>query len=227
MRYQTIRAVLWDIDGTLLDSEPHHFRSIAAVCARHGHVVAESEFERLLGNSMAAVHAMLDAVRPMPIDLPAFARACTRHYVENVDAVEPRPGALERVDWLAARGLAQACVSNSGRPVVEANIARMARPCLSFGISRDDVEHGKPHPEPYLKAAARLGLEPAQCLVVEDSPVGARAAKAAGMVTVAWPQRPDLVFDEVDHLVGDPAGGLDALDWEALLDGVAHRSDGR
>jgi beta-phosphoglucomutase-like phosphatase (HAD superfamily) len=212
----TIQAVLWDIDGTLLDSEPHHFRSIVAVCARHGHAVGQGDFERLLGNSMPAVHAMLDAVQPMPIDLAAFAEGCTRHYVENVGSVEARPGALERVDWLAARGVAQACVSNSGRPVVEANMGRMARPCLSFGISRDDVEHGKPHPEPYLKAAERLGLEPARCLVVEDSPVGARAAKAAGMVTVAWPQRADLVFDGIDHLIEE----LDALDWDDLLAGA-------
>lgn len=208
-----IRAVLWDIDGTLLDSEPHHFTAVAAVCARHGHVIAQAEFERMLGRAMPVVYAMLDALQPMPMDLPAFARACTEEYIARLDAVRPRPGALERVDWLAARDVGQACVSNSGRDVVAANMRRMARGSLAFAISRDDVEHGKPHPEPYLRAAERLGVAPSACLVVEDSPTGARAARAAGMLTVAWPQDSHLVFDEVDHTIANLAD----LDWDRLL----------
>lgn len=207
-----IRAVLWDIDGTLLDSESHHFAAMAAVCARHGHVLSQADYDRLLGRSMPEVYALLDAVEPMPFDVAGFARACTRRYVETVASVQPRPGALERVDWLAARGVPQACVSNSGRVVVDANMGRMARASLAFAISRDDVVHGKPHPEPYLAAAARLGLSPSTCLVVEDSPVGARSARAAGMRTFAWPQVRGLDFDGAE-VVDD----LGVLDWAGLL----------
>jgi beta-phosphoglucomutase-like phosphatase (HAD superfamily) len=209
-----IKAVLWDIDGTLLDSEPHHFKSVIAVCRRHGHTVAKADYDRLLGRSMAEVYAMLTAVDPLPLDLPQFAAACTDHYVAHVAAVEPRPGALEKVAELAGRSLPQACVSNSARRVVEANMGVIGMPdALRFALSRDDVTRGKPHPDPYLRAAERLGVPPAVCLVVEDSPIGARSAKAAGMVTVAWPQHPDLEFDAVDHRIGDLAD----LDWTSLL----------
>ncbi len=88
----------------------------------------------------------------------------------------------------------------------------MGLPHFRFSISRNDVANGKPHPEPYLTAAAKLGLPPEACAVIEDSPTGARSAAAAGMLTIAWPQDPGIAFDAVDHLVEDPA----VLDWDAL-----------
>ncbi|WP_207477906.1 HAD family hydrolase [Arenibaculum pallidiluteum] len=211
-----IQAVLWDIDGTLLDSEPHHFAALAAVCAAHGAVLEPEEQERLLGLSMGEVFALITATRPLPLALDAFKNACNAFYVARVDAVPFRPGGYERVDDLALRGVPQACVSNSGRKVVEANFARLGHPGLAFALSRDDVVDGKPAPEPYLKAAARLGVAPEACLVVEDSPIGARSAKAAGMFTIAWPQVPGLTFDAADRVVDS----LDVLDWDRLLAGA-------
>jgi len=209
-----IEAVLWDIDGTLLDSEPHHFNSLVAVCETHGQTLAKSEYDRLLGRSMAEVYAMLNAVQPLPLDLPELAAACTDYYVTHVADVPARAGALEKVAELAGRGILQACVSNSTRRVVEANMGVIAMPeALRFGLSRDDVTRGKPHPEPYLRAAERLGVSPSACLVVEDSPIGARSAKSAGMITVAWPQYRTLEFDPVDHLID----ALDDLDWSAFF----------
>jgi beta-phosphoglucomutase-like phosphatase (HAD superfamily) len=213
-----IEAVLWDIDGTLLDSEPHHFNSLVAVCAAHGQTLAKSEYDRLLGRSMAEVYAMLNAAQPLPLDLPQLAAACSDYYVANVADVPARAGALEKVAELAERGIPQACVSNSGRRVVEANfgaiMSTIAMPeALRFALSRDDVTHGKPHPEPYLRAAERLGVHPSACIVVEDSPIGARSGKAAGMVTIAWPQHATLEFDPVDHLIAE----LHELDWPAFF----------
>ena len=213
-----IEAVLWDIDGTLLDSEPYHFKSLVAVCEAHGQTLAKSEYDRLLGRSMAEVYAMLNAAQPLPLDLPQLAAACSDYYVANVADVPARAGALEKVAELAERGIPQACVSNSGRRVVEANfgaiVSTIAMPeALRFALSRDDVTHGKPHPEPYLRAAERLGVHPSACLVVEDSPIGARSGKAAGMVTIAWPQHATLEFDPVDHLIAE----LHELDWPAFF----------
>ena len=209
-----IEAVLWDIDGTLLDSEPHHFNSLVAVCEAHGQTLAKSEYDRLLGRSMAEVYAMLNAVQPLPLDLAGLAAACSDYYVTHVADVPARAGALEKVAELAERGILQACVSNSTRRVVQANMGAIAMPeALRFALSRDDVTHGKPHLEPYLRAAERLGVHPSACIVVEDSPIGARSAKAAGMITIAWPQHKTLEFDPVDHLIAE----LNDLDWPAFF----------
>jgi HAD superfamily hydrolase (TIGR01509 family) len=209
----SFRAVLWDIDGTLLDSEPRHFAAMEAVCVEHGALVVREEIERFLGQPLGAVFAHITATHRLPMDLKGFAYAVTARYVAEAHTVPFRPGGVERVDRLAARGLPQACVSNSGRPVVEANYARLARPALSFALSRDDVVNGKPDPEPYLMAAERLGVAPSACIAVEDSPVGARSAKAAGMLTVAWPQDPHLVFDAADLVVTH----LEEVEWEQLI----------
>ena len=77
-----------------------------------------------------------------------------------------------------------------------------------------DPATGKPDPEGYLLAAKRLGVPPEACAVIEDSPTGARAAKAAGMLTIAWPQSAEHVFEEVDHLVEHPS----EVDWHGLIE---------
>lgn len=207
-----IRAVLWDIDGTLLDSEPWHHRAMIDVCRGYGVDLTEAECAASVGVAFRDYYLQLHARRPLPVAMERWADEINALYVTRVAEVRPRDGAFALVEAFAARGLAQACVSNSGRAVVQANIAAMGLAHFRFGLSREDVANGKPHPEPYLKAAALLGLPPEACAVIEDSPTGARSAMAAGMLTVAWPQNPGTVFDTVDHLVEDPA----ALDWDTL-----------
>ena len=209
-----LQAILWDIDGTLLDSEPWHQRATIAVCRSHGYEMSDAQYASTLGIAFPEFYARLHAAQPMPVSFDEWAGAITDHYIARIQQVEPRDGAFALVEAFAARGLLQACVSNSGRRVVEANLRHIASPHFLFGLSRDDVSRGKPDPEPYLAAASRLGVAPAACAVIEDSPTGARSAKAAGMLTIAWPQHADLLFDAADHVVEDPA----ALDWDSLCD---------
>lgn len=213
-----LQAILWDIDGTLLDSEPWHRAATIAVCNRHGVELSPEGHAATVGVAFPELYARLQAVKPMGLTFEAWADAITDMYLERIAEVEARASAFALVDAFARRGLRQACVSNAGRRVVEANLRVMAIPHFEFALSRDDVTNGKPNPEPYLTAAQRLGLPPEACAVIEDSPPGARAAKAAGMLTIAWPQHPGLVFEEADHLVEDPAH----LDWDALC-GIAER----
>lgn len=213
-----LQAILWDIDGTLLDSEPWHQRATIAVCRGLGHDLTEEQYGSTLGIAFPDFYARLNALRPMAVTFREWADAITDIYLERLAEVEARAGAAALVEAFAARGLRQACVSNSGQRVVEANLRRIGSPHFAFALSRDEVTNGKPHPEPYLTAAARLGVAPEACAVIEDSPTGARAGKAAGMLTIAWPQHPHLLFEAADHVVEDPA----ALDWDALC-GFAER----
>ena len=88
---------------------------------------------------------------------------------------------------LAARGVAQACVSNSGRRIVDANITALGiGKMIAFSLSLEDVSAGKPDPEPYREAARRLGAEPQAVVAVEDSGAGARSARAAGLYVVGY-----------------------------------------
>lgn len=211
-----LRAVLWDIDGTLMDSEPWHQRAMVEICRGYGHDLSNALCALSVGVAFREFYAQLHAIRPLPVPVDRWADEINALYVTRVAAVPPRAGAFALVEAFAARGLQQACVSNSGRKVVDANLAAMGLPHFRFSISRDDVANGKPHPEPYLLAAERLGLPPEACAVIEDSPTGARSAMAAGMLTIAWPQHPGLVFDAVHHVVEDPA----ALDWDALCGSI-------
>ncbi len=210
-----IRAVLWDIDGTLLESEPMHWEAVMVVANRLGAELGPDDHFGFLGLSMPAVHAKIAARTPLAVDVAGFVDAVTDHYVAHVDRVAPRAGALETIDRLAGRGVLQACVSNAGARVVVANLRRLGRPALAFGLSRDDVPRGKPHPDPYLAAAARFGVDPADCLVVEDSPVGAAAGVAAGMRVIAWPEWAELTFEGVVARVER----IEDLDWDAALGG--------
>ncbi len=209
-----LQAILWDIDGTLLDSEPWHQRATIAVCRTHGHEISDEQYASTLGIAFPEFYARLQAVRPMEASFESWAASITDHYIERIAHVTPRDGAFALVEAFAARGLRQACVSNAGRRVVEANLRAMGLPHFEFGVSRDDVVNGKPDPEPYLLAAKRLGVPPAACAAIEDSPTGARAAKAAGMLTVAWPQHAHLAFEMADHIVSHPGD----VDWDALCE---------
>lgn len=207
-----IRAVLWDIDGTLLDSEPWHHRAMVEVCSGYGFDVTAELCALSVGVAFRDFYDQLHAIRPLPVTVDRWAYEINALYAAQVAAVPPRDGAFALVEAFAARGLQQACVSNSSRMVVDANLAAIGLPHFSFSVSRDDVANGKPHPEPYLKAAERLGLPPSACLAIEDSPTGARSAKAAGMITVGWPQSAEILFDAVDHLIHDMVG----FDWNGL-----------
>jgi HAD superfamily hydrolase (TIGR01509 family) len=110
-----------------------------------------------------------------------------RYYVERASALAPSPRAVETVLALAARGVAQACVSNSSRAIVDANLDALGiRNILAFSISLDDVLAGKPHPEPFGEAAQRFALPVKTIVAVEDSLAGARSARDAGLYVVGY-----------------------------------------
>ncbi len=124
---------------------------------------------------------------PNGVEGQTWLAAIERFYVARAHSLAPISGALEAIASLAALGVAQACVSNSGRAVVDANLDALGiRQTMAFSISLDDVSAGKPDPEPYREAARRFALTPAAIVAVEDSGAGARSARAAGLYVVGY-----------------------------------------
>jgi HAD superfamily hydrolase (TIGR01509 family) len=181
------RAVAWDVDGTLIDSEGLHQRSLIETGAEFGVDLSDLPDEAFRGVHMRDVWTALKPRFPVSVDRKTWIAAIQRFYIARAPSLSPIPGALEAVRALAAEGVAQACVSNSGRAIVDANLeALQIRPAISFSISLEDVSAGKPDPEPYREAARRFALPAAAVVAVEDSGAGARSARAAGLYVVGY-----------------------------------------
>ena len=181
------RAVAWDIDGTLINSEPLHQRALIESGAAFGVDLSDLPEEAFRGVHAHDIWTALKPRFPKAVDRKTWIAAIERFYVDRAPSLSPIPGALEAVRTLAAKGVAQACVSNSGRAIVDANLDALGiRSAISFSISLEDVSAGKPDPEPYREAARRLALPAAAVVAVEDSGAGARSARAAGLYVVGY-----------------------------------------
>ena len=180
------RAVAWDVDGTLIDSEPLHQRSLIELYAEFGVDLSDLPDEAFRGVHMRDIWTALKPRFPKAVDRKTWIAAIQRFYVARAPSLSPIPGALAAVRALAAKGVPQACVSNSGRRSSTPILTRFGLTAISFSISLEDVSAGKPDPEPYREAARRFALPAAAVIAVEDSGAGARSARAAGLYVVGY-----------------------------------------
>lgn len=200
----TVKAVFWDIDGTLIDSEELHYQVIADWCQDYGFPLKKEDNDALLGKSMVEKWEILSLKYPIQSDEIHFKKECAERYCAAVQRDLEREELTTIFRAVAKSSVPQACVSNGDMVVVEANLQVLGLAGLvSFSISGDDVTNGKPDPEPYLAAAEKLGLAPSECLVIEDSTVGVAAGAAAGMQVVAWPEEnsPKEKYSKADYFV--------------------------
>jgi HAD superfamily hydrolase (TIGR01509 family) len=180
-------AVAWDIDGTLIDSEGLHQRSLIEASAEFDVDLSDLPEEAFRGNHLRDVWTALKPRFPVALDRMTWAAAIERFYVAHAPSLAPVPGAIETVAALAAEGVAQACVSNSGRRIVDANLDALGiRRTMAFSLSLDEVSAGKPDPAPFREAARRFALPPEAIVAVEDSGAGARSARAAGLYVIGY-----------------------------------------
>lgn len=213
-----IEAVLWDLDGTLIDTEPLYFRVIAEVCGHFGHAFTKADNEQLFGRDGAATCSYLMTRFALPLTREALAQQISERFMATVGAEHGRTEAVALVRALAARAVPQACVSNSPTRMIRHHIGLLgiadAFACL---VGRDLVARGKPHPDPYLHACAELGVAPQACIAVEDTPTGVAAARAAGVTVIACPTEltAHLDFSEAHHRVSR----IDEFAWEAAMAG--------
>lgn len=186
----TVDAVLLDMDGTLLDTEKVYFDSLVAAlkaCGYDDGVVALCH--SMVGLPGPACEAMLLDHFGAQFPLAAVNQAFLDHRDSMMQSGLPlKPGTIDLLDALAAAKCPMAIVTSSSRNSAERNLARAGiRQRFETLLTLDDVTHGKPNPELYLKAAARLGVTPQSCVAVEDSNHGVAAAHAAGAITLMVP----------------------------------------
>ena len=138
MRRPPLQAILWDIDGTLLDSEPWHRDATIAVCRQHGYELSDQGYTATLGVAFTDLYAQLHAVRPMPLSFQAWADAITDAYLERIAEVEARASAFALVDAFARRGRRWTRMPAAARMMAENGAAcgRPACPTPAGGWSR-------------------------------------------------------------------------------------------
>jgi sugar-phosphatase len=172
-------ALLFDMDGVLIDSTP----AVARVWQRWA---LEHDFDPEEVVARAHGRPSLTTVREyLPhADHEAENREVERREIEDLEGVVPLPGALDLLAALPENRWT--IVTSSTHRLAEVRIRAAGLPLPKHLITSNDITHGKPHPEPYLKAAARLGFLASECIVVEDASAGIRSGKAAGAKVIAF-----------------------------------------
>lgn len=183
-----IAAAVFDCDGVLVDSEPLHAETWVEVLSRLGIRLDRRWFDRWIGVPDSDLAGYLSAEMGLALPPEEIVGRKRDAYRAAVEAGRLRafPGVEEGVDRLRSRGIRLAVASNGRSEAVRQSLRRCGLldrfPCL---VGVEEVENGKPAPDLYLEAARRLGTPPGMCVVVEDSPAGVRAARAAGCRVLA------------------------------------------
>jgi HAD superfamily hydrolase (TIGR01509 family) len=179
-------AVIFDCDGTLVDSEPLARTAWERALLPYGYALTDADAEASVGLPYPRVHAYFASRAALP-DADAFWGEFTGELFGLIDAdLVVFDDAVEAARSLRSRGVPVAVASSSPRDRLSRTLERAGLlDTFDVAVSGDEVEHGKPAPDMFLLAASRLGVEPAACVVVEDSPPGVQAGVAAGMFTLA------------------------------------------
>ena len=184
-------AVLWDMDGTLVDSEKVWTVSLAETARWLGGELSAEARADMVGSNMARSLAILFddlGLARDPLRMADAEQWLTVRTGELFAAgLEWRPGALEALGTVRAAGWPTALVTNTGRALTEMALESIGREHFTVTVCGDEVPRGKPDPDPYLRAADLLGVPAAECLAVEDSPTGANAAERAGAAVLVVP----------------------------------------
>ena len=216
------RAIIFDMDGVLVDSEPLFFNAINRLLIQEGaETVSDGENQEfLIGTTVEETWRQLKLRRPLLLPVATYIGRYDRIVREMMmQELAPQPGVRELMAACRSRGLPIAVASSSRHSWVDLKLAALGLTgAFDLVLGGDDVTDGKPAPDIYLKAAAGLGLAPAECIAIEDSPVGIAAAVAAGTYTIA------VRTDYTRHLDVSQANAiletLEDFDLALLADGL-------
>jgi HAD superfamily hydrolase (TIGR01509 family) len=192
---QTPGAILFDMDGTIVDSEPAWFELQREFVAARGGVWTAAHGEQCAGGGLVNALRIMERSFGFPIDIERDRAWMVDAFVARIDRLVVKPGLFELLDAARARGIACALASSSTRQLVGATLDQFdLAPRFGAVVTGECVTHPKPAPDIFLEAASRLGAAPADCVVIEDAMAGVRAARAAKMRVVAVPERDAAAF---------------------------------
>ncbi len=227
MVLRPVRCVIYDLDGVLLDTEPLYTQATQEIVGRFGKTFDWQLKRHMIGRPAIESARFLVQALDLPISAQEYLRQRQRRLEKLFREAQPMPGAERFTRTLARLGVRQAVATSSERRLLDCKLSRHRKWFEVFEVlvTGDDprVRRGKPAPDIFLVAARALGAEPGECLVVEDSPAGVAAAKAAGMQAVAMPD-PALdtgLFAGADRVIA----GFDELDPMELVPATELSSD--
>ncbi|MGI5400584.1 HAD family hydrolase [Streptomyces sp. CA-135486] len=215
-------SVIFDLDGTLVDSEPNYYEAGRRLLAQHG--VTDFSWEnhtRFIGIGTRETLEVLREEYGIGAPVDELLAGKNRHYLELARAAtDVFPEMRKFVELLHSHDVPMAVASGSSRAAIEAVLAGTGLDAfISTAVSAEEVAHGKPEPDVFLEAARRLGAPPADCVVLEDAPPGAAAARAAGMRCIAVPYVPATAGDPAFQAAGLLfAGGQQEFTARAAFD---------
>ena len=208
------RAVLWDMDGTLIDSEEFHWISWRHTLENEGINISHEQFLSSFGQRNDSIIPQWLGTKPTPARIEKIAKAKEELYRDLVrrDGISPLPGVASWLHRLHKDGWRQAIASAAPRANIDAVLEALSATHIFQGIvSAEDVHRGKPDPEVFLTAASRVSVSPDRCIVVEDAVAGVQGARSAGMKSIGVNRNgkqlsADIVVQSLEQL------DLDAFD---------------
>jgi HAD superfamily hydrolase (TIGR01509 family) len=207
------------MDGTLLDSEKVWDVALADLAAALGGDLSEAARRRMVGSSMGRSVAILHADLGVEADPESSAAFLTDRTADLFrTALVWKPGARELLDAVRAARLPAALVTSTHRYLTEIALDTIARQYFGAVVCGDEVRRPKPYPDPYLRAAELLGVPPARCVAIEDSPLGIAAAEAAGCAVLAVPSEVEIE-PAPTRTVRRSLVGVSVADLAALVQG--------
>src|SRR6478609_2586258 len=216
-----LKAVLWDMDGTIVDTEPYWIAAERALVEAHGGTWSHQQAMQLVGQSLTFSAGLLQQAG-VQMEIRDIIDALTARVISSVQQQVPwRPGARELLEELHQAGVRCALVTMSEGPLAREVVANLPRPYFEVLVTGDTVTQGKPHPEAYLTAVDLLqendpDLAIHHCVALEDSVPGVAAAVASGVATVAVPHIVPLP-EHHSYELWDTLSGRSLTELEALL----------
>lgn len=214
-----VRAVLWDMDGTLIDSAEYHWLTWRDTLTAEGHTLTHEQFASWFGQRNDAIlrRYLGDAVPADAIERIGRAKESAYRRMVRERGIEPLPGVRQWLQRLSEAGWRQAVASSAPPANIQVilDVLGVER-CFQAFVSAEEVPHGKPAPDVFVLAAQRLGVPPSHCIVVEDAPAGVEAGRRAGMRTIGIasmgrPLDADIVISSLEQLAPDAFDDLVAV----------------